>query len=165
MSDLIEDGVAVEKKFRDKILIALEQELLSNENKVEMIAIAGAEYFNDKLRMMLRFYDENKEVQKQLSQEKINKELEQIEREKSLEIFSPKEIEVLKVIAKHRTWATTAIISRETGHTWTTTDNYIRKFKELHIVEEVPTKMTRKKRYKLNDNFSFIGVQNGERTD
>lgn len=163
MSDLIEEGVAVEKKFREKIEIALEQELLSNENKVEMIAIAGAEYFSDKLKMMFRFYEENKEVQKQLAQDKINKEFEQIEKRQRLEIFPPGELEILKVIAKYKKWATTAIISRETKHTWITVDKYIKKFMEMGIVEQVPSKMTRKKTYQLNKEFSFVeGGQNAK---
>lgn len=155
MADLIDDGIAVEKRFREKIESAITNEL-SNESKIEQIAIAGAEYFTDKLRMMIRFYDENKIVQKQLAQEKIDKEVELLEKKNLLLVFSQKELDVLKIIVKNKTWATTAMISRETKHTWVTVDKYLKKFLDLGVIQVVPTKMTRKKRFKLSEDYSFI---------
>jgi hypothetical protein len=155
MTDLIEDGMAVEKRFREKIESAIKNEF-SDEIKIEQITIASGEYFTDKLKMMIRFYDDNKIVQKQLSQEKIDKEIELLEKKNLLLIFSKKELDVLKVIIKNKTWANTAMISRDTKHTWITVDKYIKKFLDLGVIEIVPkTITTRKKRFKISEDYSF----------
>lgn len=160
MSDLIEDGIAVEKRYRDKIQKALSSEL-SDESKVEQISIAGAEYFTEKLRLMFRFYDENRDVQKQLAQEKIDKEVELLEKKKLLIVLTKKELQALKVIAKNKTWATTSLIAKETGHTWLTINRYIERFLDLKMIEIIPTKMVRKRRYKLHIDYSFVDEENG----
>lgn len=155
MNNLIEDGMAIEKKFKDKIQTAINSGL-TEESKIEQIYIAGAEYFTDKLRMMIRFYDDNKEVQKQLAQEKIDKELELLEKKNLLIVFPEKEIDALKVIVKNKSWATTASISKETKHTWMTVDKFIKKFLDLGMIEVVPTDTIRKKRFRLTKDYSFV---------
>ena len=155
MSDLIEDGVKIEKKFKDRIGEVLLKEL-PNESKVELISLAGTEYFSDKLRMMVRFYEENKEVQKALTQEKVDKELENYTKRKQIEALSKKELDVINCIIKYKTWATTAMISRETKHTWVTVDKYIQDFIKLGYVEIVKTNMARKKRYQIGREYRFM---------
>lgn len=155
MNDLIEEGMSIEKKFKNKCFEIIKNEI-PEEVKVELISVAGAEYFSDKLKMMVKFYEENKDVQKALASEKVEKELENYQKRKEIEALSKKETDVINCIVKNKTWATTAIISRETNHTWMTVDKYIQNFIKLGYVEIVKTNMTRKKRYQMTKDYKFL---------
>jgi hypothetical protein len=164
MSDLIEDGLKIEKDFKQKILNAISK-TADEEIKIEMIYIAGIEYFNSKLKMMVKFYDENKEIEKALAQEKIDQEIENYTKRHQIEELSKKELDVMNCIIKYKTWATTALISRETKHTWVTVDKYLQRFIELGFVEVVKSDLKRMKRYQLTKDYSFMikkEVSNGK---
>jgi hypothetical protein len=155
---LIDDSLKIEKDFKQKILDAISKtvETVDEEVKVEMIYIAGIEYFNSKLKMIVKFYDENKEIEKALAQEKIDREIENYNKRHKIESLSKKESDVMNCIIKYKTWATTALISKETKHTWITVDKYLQNFVKLGFIEVVKSDLKRIKRYQLTKDYNFM---------
>lgn len=154
MSDLIEESLKIEKDFKDKIREALIKGA-NNEIKIETISIAGMEYFNAKLKFIIRFYEENKQIQQAFAEEKIEKEIENHRKRHVLDSFSEKEMNVLNNLIKNRE-TTTSVIANETKHTWITVEGYLKKFKQLGIIEEVKTGFKRIKKYRITEDYDFI---------
>ena len=150
-NNMLEESLQVERRFCEKIGEVLVMEDASNESKVELIALLGGDYFNDRMKMMLKFFQDNRNVQKEFIEEKIKTERSINEAKTTLQKFKKKELAVLKSIARQRTWATSSSVSTETKSTWTTVERYIRHFIELGIV--IPVKLAkpmRKRRYEIN---------------
>ena len=153
MNDLIEESLKIEKDFKNKIREALKG--VNDEVKIETISIAGIEYFNAKLKFIIRFYEENKQIQQAFAEEKIDKEIENHRKRHVLDSFSEKEMNVLNSLIKNKE-TTASTIANETKHTWVTVEGYLKKFKELGIIEEAKTGFKRIKKYRVTKDYDFI---------
>ena len=111
MNDLIEESLKIEKDFKNKIREALKG--VNDEVKIETISIAGIEYFNAKLKFIIRFYEENKQIQQAFAEEKIDKEIENHRKRHVLDSFSEKEMDVLNSLIKNKETTTSTMLMKQ----------------------------------------------------